>query len=810
QALGLRVGPDGIRPDRSGVPRPASSFGDDEIMVAIGDLVDRVAAQSPLVIIVDDLHLADQRSVDTLRYLVTKPNKPAITVLIAWQQVLLPPEQPRGLRELSVLPHGLRISLRGIDEAAVRRLAAFRGHELSDAEVGRLHRSAGGNPALTIETLTSGLLADDEVSGTSARTVGSTPNLTEAVVGQASQIGVDASPILAVAGIFDGPFALSWLEDVVESPADGGPRTQPIAPGRCRDVVREAVYRGLLIELPEFGWFAFRHQIVRRTLAESLLLMDRAWYHGHFGRRFLQAGDMGHALYHLAQGSDQQDRRTALDIGLQLCSSLSDNLPVGDSTLRTLETLAREQIKGVGDSRLVSPLACRSALFLGWRANQRGDRATGRRWSHTALEAALTAVGTTNRRRKSAAPATALADLSAAALNLTGFSPHPLPGGQLNVERDDTSLNLLERAVSQLPNDDEALPVLEIELEWLTGSLLPSNASLNKATSLLEQALKSPTTSVAAMATTIYLRRFGRAIASERWVELIRTAITVQTTTGERLMLGFLEHRAMLELGLVDEAAGIIRTLGNSCERSGTRADATAARTLAIRHHLWTGDLQSAERLLDRPAEAEPAGADLVAVEVEQRAELGRLLARGDLLADASDELGRSTVDPATGAALLSQAGDYDRAAELLDQALKRLSTGRHQQIDEATLARVAMTASILLHKAAAAAVLEPLRSLGDEILVSSNSAVLLGPASFFTGLAAAVIEDRSLANEALDAAVAASLSKGGKPLAIQALIAQAKLAADYSDRDDVESLLRQAKELAVGLDIHWLDTQVV
>ncbi len=806
RALGFVVGPDGMRPDRSDVPRPTKDPDEDIVISAIGDLVHRLAIHHRLVLMFDDLHLADQRSVDALRHLVTKPVQPPATVLMAWQQALLPPEQPHGLRELSVLPHSLRISLSGLDLPATRQLATARGHDLHDEEITRLHRNSGGNPALTVEILADGGAHQAE------QPVGSSPSTTEAVVGQADRLGPDAAWILAVAGTFDGPFALNWLQEVVENPPDDSPQERAVQPGRPHTVVRDAVYRGLITELPEFGWFAFRHQAVRRTLVETLLTVDRAWYHGHFGRKFLVAGDNGHALYHLARGAEQDDRRRALDIGLRLCSATSRELLIGDATFKTLDGLAREQIQVQKGARTVSPLACRSALFLSWRANQRGDRATGQRWTHTALELALSRV---ERHRKQASrgnepSAAALDDLGAAALNLTGFSPHPQPGGQLVVERDDNSLALLEKSVLLLPEDDKALPVLEIELEWLSGSLLPSNASLKKANNLLEQAMKGSDSSVAAMAATTFLRRFGRAIPAERWVEVIHTAISVHTTLSERLMLAFLEHRAMLEQGLVEEAAGLVRAVRVESNEAGSPADASAARTLAARHHLWTGDLNAAQALLDDERFVRPAEADLVAVEVEQRAELGRLLARGDLLDAATEELGQATIDPATCAALLSQAGHYDRATELLEQAVERISTGRQQQVDESILARIAMTASALFHKPAAAVVLEPLRSLGDHMLVSNNSAMLLGPASFYTGLAAATVGDTQLANESFDSAVATALSRGGKPLAIQALVAQAKLAADYTERDDVESLLRQAKELAVGLEIRWLDAQVV
>ncbi len=782
------------------------NYDDETVMMAVVDFVGAVAKVTPLILVLDDIHRSDQRSIDTLRYLVSRLGHHPLMVLMTWQQATLPPDKPRGLRDLATLPHALRIGLAGLDVEAIEQLAENDGQELEAGEAAAWREATAGNPALLQE-----LLRRRQHDAGSDGDTGQP--LQESTIGQIDQLGDGADWILAVAATFDGSFALGWIADLVESPPADSPQSSTVERGRCHDVVRTAVAHGFLVELPDSGWFEFRHRIMREALAETLLAVDRAWLHGWIGRRFHLEGQKLRALHHLASASGPDDREEALALGLQLSGAGPGYVRLSDQQLCTLESLARSEIQKAESRKAPGPLTCQAAIFLGWRANQQGDRGAGQRWARSALKLALAVVAplATKTSRKTATAKRNLHQLGIAALNVAGFSPHPQPGGRLVIDRDRETLELLERAVSVLPASSEALPILEIELEWLSGSLRPSNASLKKAKSLVDQAVGLENSQVAAMATQTFLRRFGRAIPTRNRIDYVRNVLDEESNLSERLMLAFLEHRAMLELGRLHDAASLVRGLWTEAKTRGTEVDIGAARVLTIRHYLWTGELDRAEERLTRsPSRERPTPVDLAAIQIEQRTELGRLLARSDYLDDTRRELTTSTMEPATKAALFCQVGDMTLADEFLDQAAERISIGRARSVDEAAVARVATAAAVLGRPTVAAAVIPMLEDLADEIVVTNNNSILLGPASYYLGLAASVVGSRDLANEAFDAAVATSLSSGGKPLAVQALVAQARQAADYTDRDEVESLLRQAKELAAGLDLNWLDRQVI
>ena len=176
-----------------------SSRDDDGIMMAIVEYVDRMVRQQPLVLVLDDLHLADQRSVDTLRFVAKRLGHQPLVILAAWQQSLSPPDNPRGLRELAALPQALRLGLDGLDTFSVGAVAAEAGLQLEPADAAEIKELTGGNPSFVRE------LIEAERQGLSRNSQTAQP-LQEAVVGQIGRLGDHAHWVLAVAASFDGSF----------------------------------------------------------------------------------------------------------------------------------------------------------------------------------------------------------------------------------------------------------------------------------------------------------------------------------------------------------------------------------------------------------------------------------------------------------------------------------------------------------------------------------------------------------------------------------------------------------------------------
>src|SRR6266540_1873804 len=110
---------------------------------AVRELLERLAAPTPLVLVLDDVHWADSASVELLGALLRRP--PASAVLIAL--AVRPRQTPERLSAPLERAHRggalTRIELGALSPAEAR---AFLGEALDPAEAAALYEESGGNP----------------------------------------------------------------------------------------------------------------------------------------------------------------------------------------------------------------------------------------------------------------------------------------------------------------------------------------------------------------------------------------------------------------------------------------------------------------------------------------------------------------------------------------------------------------------------------------------------------------------------------------------------------------------------------------
>ena len=148
----------GRTPER---PLPAVSDPEAEryrLFEAITSLLTGVAAAAPALLVVDDLHWADQPTLLLLRHVVRSASDAALLVVVCYRDVELPDGDVVAdhLADLRREPFTDQVALEGISEAdAGTLLANLAGHEVAPALTGALHREAGGNPFFLTELLRS-------------------------------------------------------------------------------------------------------------------------------------------------------------------------------------------------------------------------------------------------------------------------------------------------------------------------------------------------------------------------------------------------------------------------------------------------------------------------------------------------------------------------------------------------------------------------------------------------------------------------------------------------------------------------------
>ena len=135
-----------VFPSLSGLGRGAAIGVQDEryrVNRAVRELLERLAATKPLVLILDDFHWADPASVDLLLSLLHRPPAAAVLIVLGARPNQGPPRLISGLHRALRDGELARIELGPLtsDEAA-----AMLGRERSDDQVSALYEESGGNP----------------------------------------------------------------------------------------------------------------------------------------------------------------------------------------------------------------------------------------------------------------------------------------------------------------------------------------------------------------------------------------------------------------------------------------------------------------------------------------------------------------------------------------------------------------------------------------------------------------------------------------------------------------------------------------
>jgi DNA-binding CsgD family transcriptional regulator len=256
-----------------GVPVPV--LGAPEGRVAGGGPVefdawlDRACRHRPVVLVVDDVHWADQSSLDVLMYVVAGPARRRLAVAATVRAGEAGPGHPlrRWLADVHRLPGVAELQLKRLDRLATeQQLSDLLGDPPHQSLIDDVFSRTGGNPYLTT-LLARGLPPD------ATRVPAGLPNdLREAVARSwhgLSPSGRELTRLLAVAG---RPQPAGLLAEVATRIGMGG----EVVP-----LLREAIDRGVL-ELISEDRYWFGHPLLAEVLEEGLLPEERRVRHAAF------------------------------------------------------------------------------------------------------------------------------------------------------------------------------------------------------------------------------------------------------------------------------------------------------------------------------------------------------------------------------------------------------------------------------------------------------------------------------------------------------------------------------------------------
>ncbi len=211
-----------------------------------GTLLDELGpGRTPTVLVLEDVHWADEATLDLLKFLGRRAHRLPLLVIVTVRDDEIGPAHP--LRSvLGDLPRGAvrRLELRPLSESAVATLA----RRVGRAQRG-LHAATGGNPFYLSEVLAS------NQSGIPA-------TVRDAVLGRASRTSPEARAAMEVVSVIPGK-AESWLMERLF--------------GRDSAAVEECFSAGMLTS--DQQGVGFRNELARRAVEESLVSSRRRGLH---------------------------------------------------------------------------------------------------------------------------------------------------------------------------------------------------------------------------------------------------------------------------------------------------------------------------------------------------------------------------------------------------------------------------------------------------------------------------------------------------------------------------------------------------
>ena len=291
------------------VPLPQATDPETERYLLFGaavELLHRRAADTPVLLILDDLHWATRPTLALVRHLHGTP-APVPLLVVATYREPGAPSAPLAelLADLRREPGVERLALAGLGaQEAKTLLEASAGHTLDDrgaAFAHELNRETGGNPFFLGEMVRhlaeSGAIERDSegrwTAATSLAALELPESIHEVVSGRVARLGPDAERLLRAAAIIGREFDVDVLARVAAVDEDA-----------ALDVLEAASAAALVAEAPgRAGRFAFVHALVNHALSDELTGARRARMHTRVAQALEEhaVGRLGPALGELAQ-----------------------------------------------------------------------------------------------------------------------------------------------------------------------------------------------------------------------------------------------------------------------------------------------------------------------------------------------------------------------------------------------------------------------------------------------------------------------------------------------------------------------------
>jgi DNA-binding SARP family transcriptional activator len=778
-----------LLPELSPVVRESAAADDDgarfRLFEAVSAFLRLAAEREPLVVVLDDLHAADEPSLLLLRFLAREIAGSRVLVVGAFRDVDPTMRNPLSAAVAALVrePGTLQLALRGLSEPdSTRYIELATGTQPSSHLARAIHAETEGNPLFVSEVVR---MLDAELLLSQPDAHLRIPEGVRAVIGQrVERLSAPCRGLLVPACVLGREFELDVLERL-----GGLPR------GELFDALDEAMSERVIGDVPGSpGRLRFGHALIRDTLYDGLTAARRMQLHLRAGEALetVHAGDPDPHLAELALHFDAAGR---VDEAIAYYRRAGDHA-AGQFAYEEAVRLY-EMALGLVESPAVR---CELLLALGDAQARAGDTPASKRAFREAAEIA---------------DARGLAEPFARAA--LGY------GGRIiwDVSRDDEHLRrLLERALELLGGEDSPLRV-RLLARLAGGPLRDASFAPAHRNALSEEALAAarrlgdPVTLGYAIQGVIQAQHSPR--NTRRQLELATELVEVATRAGdrERRFEGHEERfDALFEFGELDAARSELDTMERVAHELRQPSQEWLVGVYRGMLALLEGRFADAEGLIsathERGGRAQSWNAT-VCYRLQLchlRREQGRLAEVRSLARRSIDEFPTYPIWRCVWAQMAAELGETAEASGVLEH----LAAERFQALplDEEWIASVVLLAdaAATLGDVASAAVLHELLLPYADRVVMSYPEVSLGAVSRYLGLAAATAGRWDDAMHSFETALRLNERIGARPWLARTRhdYARALLARGApGDGGRARALLAQARDAyrALGMDVH-------
>ncbi len=276
-----------------------TSVGRAEVFDAMHAFVDSVAAETPVLLVVEDLHWADQSTRDLLSFLFARPFRHQVAIIGSYRTEDLHRRHPlrTAVAGWARLPGVLRLAVPPLGDPDVRKLVRrLRTGTVPERDVAWIVARADGNA----------FFAEELVGASEFGERGGLPeDLADLLLVRLDRLDDDARLVVRAASCSGRRVSHELLAAVVDLPADDLDRA-----------LRSAVEHNVLVQVGADG-YSFRHALLAEAVHDDLLPGERVRLHGRFASALLAGTVDGTAAELATHARAAHDTDTAVRASIQ-------------------------------------------------------------------------------------------------------------------------------------------------------------------------------------------------------------------------------------------------------------------------------------------------------------------------------------------------------------------------------------------------------------------------------------------------------------------------------------------------------------